>query len=94
MVVDSVQKMDLTMENKTIALEDLTDFHRARVFERARTWRFNNHPKILATMKGNVEVHPPQGSAIFSPDKWTAPNWLWFSTNVIAVKLMGRKSIF
>jgi hypothetical protein len=73
---------------KMVTIDDLTPYHRGKIFHRARAWRLLHHDKILALLRVKhselpPKPGPPTGAAIFDPARWEGYHWLWFSQQVI-----------
>lgn len=71
---------------KPVRLEDLTSYHRKKVWDRALEWRRTHHPQILELLKAQhrpmglpLNPTPPEGAVLFDPTRWEAHHWEWFS---------------
>jgi len=69
-------------EKIVVTIDQLTPYHREKIMKLAFEYRAANYARIVVLIKNSsVEVrhHPPTGTQIFDPEKWTGHHWLWYS---------------
>ncbi len=71
-----------------VHLSDLTSYHRAKIFAKARAWRLQNHLIVLGLIRLTHNPSEPVGAAMFSPERWTGENWVWFRENILMQEIM------